>query len=133
MKRRCYILVHSVVSLTIGLSCYLLFRRNTIIHKILNCQDLFGLSEKRFFADCQLRYYLPDFLWCYSLSMLLYAVWYPQNKIHLIPIFSAFFGIVWELLQLLSIVNGTFDLADCTIYILASAFSYYLFKREKSK
>ncbi len=133
MRKRCYILVHSVVSLMIGLFCYLLFRRNTIIHKILNLQDLFGLSEKRFFADNLLRYYLPDFLWCYSLSMLLYAIWYPQSKIHLIPLFSALLGILWEFLQLFSIVKGTFDLADCTMYILASAFSYYLFKREKSK
>ncbi len=134
MKKRCCYLIRAVISLCLGLCIYLFFRQGTYIHKILTISNGFWLSEINFFWDSLVRYALPDFLWGYALSMMLYALWLPKKKIYLISYVSASLGVMWEILQLLSIAKGTFDIIDCGMYILASWISYISYKkREKSK
>ncbi len=134
MKNRVYYLSHSFFSLCVGLSLYLFVRQGTYIHQILHTPIAFGFSEVSFFGDKIVRYAFPDFLWGYALSMVLYALWLPRKKAYIISVISALLGIAWELCQLLSIVNGTFDIIDCGMYILASIISYHFYKkREKLK
>ncbi len=134
MKNRLIYTLQSVISLTFGAIIYILFRKNTYLHGFLNISTPL-LSNIEFFADNLIRYALPDFLWCYSFTMMIYAVLMPQKKKGIYAgVFCAFSGIFWEILQKLSVVSGTFDLIDCAMYIFASYYSYKIYnKRENFK
>ncbi len=68
-----------------------------------------------------LMYYLPDFLWGFSLSCLLQAFCvYSFKGTVLCCCITAIYGCVWELLQWLSILGGTGDYLDIIMYLLAS-------------
>ncbi len=127
MKNRCFYIIHSFLSIFIGAFIYIVFRSNTYIHNFLNIKEPL-LSNINFYGDQIIRYALPDFLWCYSFTMLIYAILMPvKNKSLIVCISCIIFGILWEILQLLSIITGTFDLIDCFMYILAAIISYIIY------
>ncbi len=134
MKIRLKYTLYSFLSLLIGGVIYILFRSDTYIHSFLNITTLY-LSNTDFFGDEIIRYALPDFLWGFSLSMMVYAVLLPNKKKSIYAgMLCAFLGTLWEILQKLSIVTGTFDIIDCLMYISSAVFSYIIYnKTEVSK
>lgn len=121
MNSRFYYFSHSIIALLIGFTDYILFRKGTYLHNWFNITESDTFYDLSFFGDVFLKYYLPDFLWAYALTMALFAVVLPKSKKHYIfIIFVSLFGITWEILQKLSFVSGTFDIIDCFMYIIAA-------------
>ncbi len=126
MKNRVSCILHSVISLGVGGLIYLLFREETYLHSILHMGDGI-LAGGHFPGDFLVRFYLPDFLWAYSLTMALYAVLLPRKNSILVVITVGGVGIAWELLQLGGCVSGTFDVFDCLTYLSAAILSNFIF------
>ena len=65
-------------------------------------------------------WYLPDFLWMFSLTCALFGIMLPRNSS--IVIWSAvsfLWGVLWETAQWNGVVDGTGDLWDVLMYIMA--------------
>lgn len=111
----------AIVSLFLGLICYLLFREKTYVSEIIN--SIINLKSARnyfkFIENDFLKYYFPDFLWAVSFSCCLHIIFNPKICGSIIcTIVIAFIGIVFETLQFLKIINGTGDVLDVCLYIL---------------
>lgn len=132
MKHRLPYILQSLISLTIGGIIYIFLRRNTYIHFIFNIPREFYCNIS-FPFDNFIRYHLPDFLWCYSMSMALYSILLPKKSNISICVISMLFGIGLEVLQYLSIISGTFDFIDCIIYVLAAIISNIFYKKRGIK
>ncbi len=134
MKSRCYCILHSIISLMVGVSIYVLFRKNTYIHTILNISPDMFFGYSSFLLDELIRYALPDFLWSYSLNFGLYAIYLPKNKGKIIiPITVSLLGFCWEILQKFGLTSGTFDIIDCLMYVGASMVSCIIYLKEFKK
>ena len=115
--------VVGIFSLILGLLIYLLFRENTIITAQISqhidlktFRNMFSWAESSF-----LKYYLVDFLWALSLSCGLHIIFNPKIKVSLIcSLVVIILGTVFELLQFFNAVNGTGDILDVILYILAA-------------
>lgn len=139
MKSRFFSLCQAVSALIIGCVVYIIFRRDTFLHSFLPFLRNNTLSKASFFGDDIFRYYLPDFLWGYSLTAALYALYPPiKKRTSCLPvILSAFVGFVFELLQYFHIFSGTGDPIDVLIYLCAAIVAYkfiqsHLKRRQKS-
>lgn len=110
----------AIVSLLLGLICYLLFREKTYVSEIVNsiinlknARNYFKFIENDFF-----KYYFPDFLWAVSFSCCLHIIFKPKICGSIIcTIVIAFIGLLFETLQFLKIINGTGDILDVCLYI----------------
>lgn len=112
----------SLSSLVIGLIIYLAFRKETYISVIIeSCFGCFHLhSVFDVFNNSFVKYYLVDYLWGISLSSSLHLVFLPSSRESVAIIFVvAIFGFVYELLQSCSLINGTGDIIDVLLYLLA--------------
>lgn len=112
-----------VSSLFTGFLLYVLFRQNTYIAKtfayILPLDNL-SLSYGKTNLDF-LKYYLPDFLWAFSLSCLLQAFCAHSLKESAIYCcVAAACGVIWELLQWTGVLTGTGDWLDIIMYLTGS-------------
>ena len=117
-----------VVPLLAGVLLYLFLRDDTYIHTFFPWFAEF--KGEKVYSNCFLRFYLPDWLWAYSLTFALTLV-YDKNGKLLVSILS---GILFEVLQALRIINGTFDYLDITMYISASLSAeviIYIIKRRR--
>ena len=121
-KRTVHILL-SCTALALGGLIYVLFRRNTYIAVFLGRIPFLELLQNIFAsAECNwLKFYLPDFLWSFSLCCSLLAVFVPdkQGIIHICCI-TFLCGALWEGLQLCSVISGTGDWWDVIMYLFAS-------------
>lgn len=130
MKIRWIYFLHSGIALAVGSGLYLLFRDSTYLHHCLRI-DHSLFSNAQFFGIDVLRYYLPDFLWAYSLYSGLCAVILPQGREWLWPALATFgLGVGWELAQYYSWVGGTSDIIDVTLYGAAVAVAIINFRRK---
>ncbi|MDO4618899.1 MAG: hypothetical protein Q4B31_05185 [Clostridia bacterium] len=69
-------------------------------------------------------------MWSYALSSALLGVYCPRRFGGVIIAgLTTATGILWELLQLLSLVGGTFDIIDCIMYFIASVISNYIYHK----
>lgn len=124
---RLYFFLLAVSSLLAGTAIYIFLRQGTYIHAFLPknflyvLQTIFEKIPDSTFADF-LRYYFVDCLWCFSLNFSLFSVSKLQSYAATvcIAVLSASSGVLFEILQLLSAVSGTFDFADIVMYIVAS-------------
>ncbi len=134
MKKRCYLYLQSILSLFFGFLIYVFFRRGTYIHKFLKISEGVYI-ETSFLAENLVRYGLPDFLWAYSLSLSLFALFCPKGRGQITIVFTTVLvGCIWEMMQLLGAVSGTFDIYDCLMYAAAAIASYYFYQtKEKQK
>ncbi len=67
-----------------------------------------------------LRYYFPDYMWGYSLTFGVYAIFLPSKRLCLYPAcITSVVGGLWELLQYTHTVTGTGDWMDVLLYIAA--------------
>ncbi len=134
MKSRCYCILHSIISLLVGITIYILFRKNTYIHTYLSISPDMFFGNNKFLLDEVMRYALPDFLWSYSLNFGLYSIYLPNNKWRIIiPVIVSILGFCWEILQKAGLTNGTFDIIDCVMYVGASMVSYIIYLKEFKK
>ncbi len=119
--------IHAVVSLVLGLGCYLLFRRDTYVNRWFGINGpLFTLSSG--WVGDFLRFHLADAAWGYALTFSL-AIIIPFP----IAAFSAtLWGTLWEFAQYAGFVKGTFDPIDILMYLsaalIATLFSYFFIK-----
>ena len=115
----------SLASLILGVFIYLILRNDTYFHAYISedIKSFFYIqTDKNFFIDF-LKYYFIDFLWGLSLVSALNAVSLLNNKKSILinSIFTIFSGLLFELLQLSGIVNGTFDFIDILMYAVAAS------------
>ena len=78
-------------------------------------------------------YNLPDFLWVFSFTSLLFIIW--NKKIEKENVFYILFpmgiGVLSEFGQLFSIINGTFDKVDIIFYVFGGLSSIYIISKFK--
>ena len=108
--------VFSAMNLFCGFVIYIFLRSGTYIHELFpqNMQLFFlGVSTKAE-VNCLtefLKYYFVDYLWGASLAFALCSVISVPNKKRIIAVtfVSFLFGVLFELSQHFSVVDGTFD------------------------
>lgn len=126
-KIRIGYLLCSVVSLTLGVVIYLIFRKETYLHIVLpetidlKFEHIREATEENCFISF-LKYYFVDFLWGFSLCCSLLAVvdFKKRSRAVVVGCVSAAWGLLFELAQQISLVKGTFDFWDVLMYILAA-------------
>lgn len=119
----------SSITLLIGSFIYVIIRHTTYVGKLF---DNFYIvdSLRNMLTDCSspfVMYYLPDFLWSFSLCCGLLAIFTPQKRgILLCGLICFIYGCIWEVLQLLHVLGGTFDFYDITMYLIAATLAVIL-------
>lgn len=117
----------SKVNLVLGFIIYIFMRSDTYIHFLLPENLKISLYE----ISCKIphnilldffRYYFVDFLWGLSLSFALCSVSLKVCKSNVLIISACSFvlGVVFEVAQYFSLINGTCDFADICMYAAAS-------------
>ena len=133
-KRKLLILI-GTISLLLGGLIYLLFRKNTYVAILLNCQLIesirYSLNELN--VDF-VKFYLPDFLWALSLCCYLLSLFNPK---FIGTVFCSltvlFYGVLWEVGQYTNVFKGTGDITDIIMYLSASIFAVFIYTKEKRK
>lgn len=113
----------AIISLLMGLLIYLVYRENTYIAKYVSNLINLNLLDAIFlpFENNFLKYYFVDFLWAFSFCCGLYAIYKPMIVGSIGLTFAVFlFGSAYEFLQYIGIINGTGDIADIILYLLAA-------------
>lgn len=134
--------VISGTCLLLGFFIYLFMRSNTYIHEIMPETVNLFLREIRFgradtFLNKIIKYYFADFLWGLSFAFALCAVSveFCEKNIFKCSLYAFLIGILFELAQYFSIINGTFDFVDICMYAAASvscaAVNIKFFQRSK--
>lgn len=131
-KRRINILL-GTLALILGFLIYILFRTNTYIAKPFEAVRWIEYIRRYLLrGSCDfIKFYFPDFLWGFSLNCGLVAIYLPGFKGNVVCGCVAFFcGCIWEALQYIGVVNGTGDIVDITMYLLASIFNIIINLKE---
>ena len=107
----------SGMALLVGAVIYGVFRQNTYIGALVaNLLHIPPLQQ-----TVSIAFYLPDFLWSFSLTSLLLAVFSPTKKLAaLFGIVTSVYGALWELLQYSGAISGTADILDVVLYFTAA-------------
>lgn len=124
-------ILFAFVFLIIGTVIYWIFNVDIYIFKWLNIElsnyNLFGFNS----ISKNLRNYLSDFFWClyicqmYIVLKKIHAPVYYQICLLLLPFVS-------EFMQLLKIINGSFDFIDVFIYLVVVLVYLLKFNYEKN-
>lgn len=111
-----------IAALSIGVLLYMLFRPETYIASmLLRLIPLRSCCSTDSFLGLVCGCYLPDFLWGFSLSCGLCALFPLKTKnVICCCLVSFLWGLMWETGQLLEVVRGTADLFDALVYLLAA-------------
>lgn len=141
MKRLINILIFVVLPISIGGLIYIISRSKSL--KIFKWFEKVNMSNEVALIRDQfsifklpnwIRYNLPDLLWVFSFTSLLFLIWNmkisKESIVYLVIPMGL--GIISELGQLFSIVNGTFDKLDLFFYLLGGLFSIYIISKLKS-
>jgi hypothetical protein len=84
---------------------------------ILALREQFSVSKLKEFDGI---YVLPDFLWAFSFTLVLLAIWLNCEKYKYFFIaVPCFLGVLSEIMQYLSLISGTFDIYDLIAYLTA--------------
>lgn len=129
-------LVLGVAALVVGAFIYILFRDGTYLGKVASNIWLVRVM-RQFLLPCDsafVNYYLPDFLWAFSLASILQLTLqtFAFGKM-LSGVTAVACGIMWECLQICGVVTGTGDLWDIVMYLLAGILSIYINCKECRK
>ena len=135
MHKRIKMLILCLVSLILGVVLYTFFRSETYIGKL--AAQILGMRPYPANLFTSISYYLPDFLWGFSLCSGLFSVYPLKSYVSLCwGVLTFLYGTIWELLQKVSIVSGTFDVIDIFMYLAAASavviINFY-FNKEKEK
>lgn len=132
MKRKLLTFFFNIfLPLAVGLCIYLFFRKGTYINLVSGIEFNFALKSG---LGVFVKSWLCDILWAYALTNALYLAFCAfKHRIMITAIISICVGTVFELLQLLPSVVGTFDILDILFQIAAVLLAVALIKRrEKS-
>lgn len=132
-KYSCFCIL-GIVALILGLLIYVLFRENTYISKIvLSILPLNFLKEYFFFLNNKfVKFYFVDYLWAFSFSCWLHIIVKPTRTSSVLCTFIVFFsGLFYELLQYFHVINGTGDIVDILLYLLAGLTVNIINKKER--
>lgn len=129
----------STLSLLAGLVIYIFLRDDTYIHDFLSVVLNLTVESKCINSVlCDfLKYYFVDYLWGAALAFSLcsVAVNLTHKSIVKMSCVSFALGVLFEIAQYFSLVNGTFDFIDICMYAAASivcaAININLFLRRK--
>ena len=124
MSKRKKNILFSLTALVVGCLLYVFFRENTYVGNIFD--GIENIKKASQMVSTQMgdwcKFYLPDFLWGFSLNCGLIAIYNPNIKGIIICASVSFScGCMWELLQYNGTLNGTGDIHDIIMYFLASA------------
>ena len=135
MSNRIFNLICGICVLVTGGILYVLFREHTLVATLLSSMPFVAClrSVMTPFSNEFICYYIPDFLWAFSLGCLLKSVPGFSNKSMLCGMIAFNSGIVWELLQFAGFVRGTFDWIDILMYLLAGILCQFIKIKEKEK
>jgi len=127
-------------ALVIGGFIYLLFRKNTYIAEcISHLISVMFLRELFSFLDINfIKYYFVDYLWAFSLNCGLHTIFLPNIKCSFLLTTIVFLiGALYEILQTIDFINGTGDIVDVIMYLLAAItvnlINLFLQKRGETK
>lgn len=100
-----------------------------IIDNIIGVKIHLNANRGSFIWDF-IRFYLLDMLWAYALVFALFFTM-DNNTARLLVIFllTLSFSCMMEILQLISIVNGTFDIMDIVVMLFAEIIAVFVIKR----
>lgn len=118
-KRQKFIIL-GVTSLLVGLLVYVIFRPNTYVSKLI-----FSIINTPFeyanISGCRVvRFYIGDYLWAFSLSCWLHAIYLPRGSESVFcTVIVCAVGLGYEVLQFFGAVSGTGDVIDFLMYLLA--------------
>lgn len=125
----------SIMFILIGGFIYLFFRPHTLKMfvwlRIINCEQIFQLKDYN--QDLKfiefLIFSLPNGLWILSLLIILGLIW-EKHRIFFI-IYSSFFtgiSILFEFLQKVELIPGTFDIADILVLLIFHILGFLIYE-----
>ncbi len=128
MKRLSYIII-ATISLLLGLLVYLLFNQTTYIYSFLPDWLRFQqITLDNGILNVLIKNYCADLLWAISFTFVVQSILMLElPKVYLL-LFTSLLGAVVEVMQLLSILNGTFDFYDILVYFLGALISILIIK-----
>ncbi len=108
------------LTLLIGFLIYFFFREDNLIYNNLFSSPIKINLDNNSSILIFLVYSFPNGLWSLSFSQLIFHIYKTKNlKIFLLSFSMACIGILIEILQLFSYLNGTFDYLDIFTYIMS--------------
>lgn len=123
-QRIVFSIINIIIPLIIGLFIYILFVPTSHISEFVYLcigRSLYIGSVPTKFITC----YLADCLWAYALFFLIFVVYAQKlNDIWCVLLVCVGFEILMEHLQLTPIVDGTFDVLDMIVEVLANLFGF---------
>ncbi|OAD42366.1 hypothetical protein LPB303_14810 [Polaribacter atrinae] len=118
-----------IVSRSKSLKMFDWFEKINLSNEVSIIRDYFSNVE----LPNWIIYNLPDFLWVFSFTSLLFIIW--NKKIEKENVFYLLFpmgiGVLSEFGQLFSIINGTFDKVDIIFYVFGGLSSIYIISKFK--
>jgi hypothetical protein len=134
MKRKRSLWVTNVLMpLLVGAGIYYLLAPEVIFVKRIDALLGSGLhvdnAGSHFILVRFNRNYLPDMIWGYTLVFAIYCI-VGNNAANLLKVFmlAFLFSTAMEILQLTSVVEGTFDVLDLLVEFLAEATAVFIIK-----
>ena len=134
MPKKRLSLILGFSALLSGFLIYVLFRGETYIAKMFYWLPFLAelqavLKES---PNAVIKYYVPDFLWAFSLFCFLYVA-YPTGKwrLKLCAAVTFMAGALWEALQFWGVFAGTGDILDITAYFVACLLAIIILKERK--
>ena len=125
----------SIMFILIGGFIYLFFRPHTLKMfvwlRIINCEQIFQLKDYN--QDLKfiefLIFSLPNGLWILSFLIIIGLIW---EKYHIFfIIYSSFFAgisILFEFLQKVELIPGTFDIADILVLLIFYILGFLIYE-----
>ena len=131
---------HVLIPMSTGGLIYILFREKSLImfgwfhslgleNHINQLRDRFSMFSE--IVPGWFIYSLPDGIWIYSLTSLMFIIWSKNlnNSVYCWLLIGPFMGISAEVGQLLNFVPGTFDSIDLSFCLLASIVPFLVFNQ----
>lgn len=115
----------ALITLFAGGMIYLLFRpTNLSLFDWFKYAGILDSVEMLRFGICTvpawIEYTLPDGLWMFSYCLIIGCIWdFNLKKCETLLLLLLFFAVLFEILQYVHILPGTFDRMDVLAYILA--------------
>ena len=138
-KKKMILYFGCVLSILFGAFIYAVFREDTYIYKTIESYiDLSRVKDHCAILDNDFtKYYLPDYLWAFSLCCGVFIILKPQNikEVFFYSLISFGLGGTYEVLQKINVISGTCDAIDIFFYFLAAltVSSFYIILYIKGK
>lgn len=133
-NKKTIILLNVIIPILIGAIIYYFFSPNVLFVRYID--DKLGIAFHFVNAIDEnevlqfVRYYFLDMLWAYALVFALYGIM-DNNSANLVKIFlmTCLFSTVMELLQITPLANGTFDMGDVILEMVAEVIAVFIIKK----